>query len=267
MAAKLSVARELEKSPKKEKVIVANGDDKYAEKFLEFKIENKQKFFLSNARPFEIRENGLDFTFGGKLVRSHLSGEFNLYNILAATTLANSLGVPPETIIRAVEKFNGVRGRMERVEAGQDFIVVVDYAHTADSMEKVYQVFQNHRKICVFGATGGGRDKWKRPEMGRVADAYCEEIILTDDDSYDENPREIAEEVKKGIANKNPKIIVDRREAIREGLHLAKTGDAVIITGKGTDPFIMGPKGSKIPWDDATVVREELGKLTPKKAV
>ncbi|MFA5841418.1 MAG: UDP-N-acetylmuramyl-tripeptide synthetase [Candidatus Paceibacterota bacterium] len=261
LEAKLSIAREVEKSPKDKKVIVANGDDKQAGKFLNFKVSDKRKFSIEDAKPFDLYESGIDFTLGGEKIHSHLSGEFNLYNILAAVTFAKSQNIDDKTIRRAIEKFRGIRGRVEDIDEGQDFKVIVDYAHTADSMEKLYQVFQNHRKICVFGATGGGRDKWKRPEMGRVADAYCDEIILTDDDSYDENPKEIAESIAEGIKNKKPIILTDRREAVREGLRRAKTGDAVLITGKGTDPYLMGPNGTKIEWDDATVVREELKNL------
>ncbi len=97
--------------------------------------------------------------------------------------------------------------------------------------------------------------------MGRLADTYCHEIILTDEDPYDEDPIAIVEDVTKGITNHKPQIIMDRRLAIRTALQLAKPGDAVLITGKGTDPFIMGPRGSRIPWSDAGVVREELKKL------
>lgn len=261
LKAKLSIAKEVERSPKQKKVLVVNGDDKYGDNFLNFRVSNKAKFSLSDAEPFKLYENGLDFTLNGEKVHSHLSGEFNLYNILAAISFAKSQNISEEIIKRALEKFSGIRGRLEKIDAGQDFIVVVDYAHTADSMEKVYQVFQNHKKICVFGATGGGRDKWKRPEMGHVADTYCDEIILTDDDSYDEKPREIAEAIAVGIKNKKPTILINRREAIREGLKRAKTGDAVLVTGKGTDPYLMGPNGTKIAWDDATVVREELALL------
>jgi UDP-N-acetylmuramoyl-L-alanyl-D-glutamate--2,6-diaminopimelate ligase len=258
--AKLSIAKEVEKSPKPKKVLVVNGDDKHGDKFLNFKVDDKRKFFISDAKPFELYEYGMDFTFNGEKIHTRLSGEFNLYNILAAISFAKSQNIDGQIIKRAIEKFGGIRGRLEKIEVGQDFTVIVDYAHTADSMEKVYQIFQNHRKICVFGATGGGRDKWKRPEMGRVADAYCDEIILTDDDSYDENPEEIAGEVASGIKNKTATVLTDRREAIREGLKRAKTGDVVLITGKGTDPYLMGPNNTKTEWDDATVVREELAK-------
>ena len=134
-------------------------------------------------------------------------------------------------------------------------------------------MLENKQKICVLGNTGGGRDKWKRPRMGEIADRYCEKIVLTNEDPYDENPLTIVEEMKKGIKNKPCEIILDRREAIRQALlkakELASTKSqitnhkqvAVLITGKGTDPYIMGPKGSKQNWDDAEVVREELEKL------
>lgn len=259
--AKLSIFKELERSWKKPRFVVVNGDDPHGKDFLNFKVENKLTFSLKDIEPFELHENCIDFTLDGEKIHSKLSGEFNLYNILSAITFAKSQNIENEIIKSALEKFNGIRGRVEKIDVGQDFTVIVDYAHTADSMEKVYKVFENHRKICVFGATGGGRDKWKRPEMGRIADTYCEEIILTDDDSYDENPKEIADAIAFGIKNKVPTILVDRRVAIREGLKRAKSGDVVLITGKGTDPYLMGPNGTKIEWDDATITKEELSKL------
>src|SRR3989338_921603 len=207
--AKLSILRELERSPKQNRIIVSNNDDARGSQFLNFKVEEKKTYSLSDAKPFSLFEKSIEFTLDGEKIISRLAGEFNLYNILAAATLSKALGVEESVIKRALEKFNGIRGRLERVEEGQDFIVIVDYAHTADSMEKVYQVFQNHRKICVLGATGGGRDKWKRPEMGKVADIYCDEIILTDEDSYDEKTVDIIEAIKKGITNKKPIILTD----------------------------------------------------------
>jgi len=163
-----------------------------------------------------------------------------------------------------VEEFSGIRGRMEFIEGGQDFVAVVDYAHTPDSLEKVYEAFQYAKKICVLGNTGGGRDKWKRVEMGTIAGKHCSHIILTDEDPYDEDPLQILEEMKKGITRPIHETILDRRDAIAKALSVAQTGDAVLITGKGTDPYIMGPGGDKKEWDDATVVREELKKLMGK---
>lgn len=245
----------------KAQTIIVNTDDKEAPRFLACESEKKATYSIKDAEPYIIKAEGIDFTLAGKGVHSPLSGLFNLYNLLAGITTAKNLGVSDEIIIRAVEKFNGVRGRVERVQAGQDFTVIVDYAHTPDSLEKLYQVFESSRNICVLGGTGGGRDNWKRKEMGRIADSYCDEIILTDEDPYDENPDQIVADVAQGITNQTPKIIMDRRLAIAEALKMARTGDSVLITGKGTDPFIMGPNGTKTPWDDASITREELEKL------
>lgn len=246
---------------KKGGAIIANKDDKEFEKFLACKAEKKITYSTKDAEPFAILPSGIDFTLSNKKVHSPLSGLFNLYNIMGAIACAKNLGVTDDIIVRAVEKFSEIKGRVEKVEAGQDFTVIVDYAHTADSLEKLYQVFKTSRNICVLGGTGGGRDTWKRKVMGQIADKYCDEIILTDEDPYDEDPKQIIEHVAEGIQNKKPTIIMDRREAIREAVSRAKTGDTVLITGKGTDPYIMGPNGTKTPWSDARIAKEELGKL------
>jgi len=157
-----------------------------------------------------------------------------------------------------VESILTIPGRVEKIECPNNISVIVDYAHTPDSLEKLYQLFKNSRIIGVLGGTGGGRDAWKRAEMGRLADKYCAEIILTNEDPYDEDPRKIVEDVAAGIKTKTPTIIMDRRQAIAEALKRARSGDAILITGKGTDPYIMGPKGSKIPWSDAEVAGEEI---------
>jgi UDP-N-acetylmuramoyl-L-alanyl-D-glutamate--2,6-diaminopimelate ligase len=123
--------------------------------------------------------------------------------------------------------------------------------------------------ICVLGAAGGGRDKWKRPEMGKIAAELCDKVILTNEDPYDESPQSIIEDIESGLSqfkslkfkDVDYKKIIDRREAIREALKSAKAGDTVIITGKGAEPWIMGPNNSKIPWDDRETAREELKKM------
>ena len=116
----------------------------------------------------------------------------------------------------------------------------------------------------MLGNTGGGRDTWKRDLMAKIAEKSCDEIILTNEDPYDDDPMKIVTDMAQAIAEKKPHVIMDRREAIARALSLAKTGDAVLITGKGTDPYIMGPNNTKTPWSDATVAREELLKLTKK---
>ena len=270
------LAKGLEWSKKRSRILIVNGDDKECDKFLAVRAEIKKKFGIADAEPYTVKKEGLDFTFRGKAISSPLSGLFNLYNILAAVTTAEAEGVPLETIQKTIEKFSGIRGRLEKIVAGtpgselakkQDFTVIVDYAHTADSLEKVYQVFQGARKIAVLGGTGGGRDRWKRKEMGKLAARYCEYVILTNEDPYDENPMQIIEDVKEGVVEleKTPTIIVDRRAAIRDAIMHASTGDVILITGKGTDPYIMGPQGHNMPWSDANVAREELEKILKKR--
>ena len=261
LKAKLKIAKLLEKSKKKRKMIIANADDKEGYKFLNANVQEKYPYSIKDAEPYALKKDGLEFTFDGVGMKSRLSGEFNLYNIIAAITFAKTQGVGTGAIKRAIEKFAGIRGRLEKIDGGQDFAVIVDYAHTPDSLEKVYEVFQTSKKICVLGNTGGGRDKWKREEMARIADKHCSAIILTNEDSYDEDPLEIINVMKKAIPESKCKIIIDRRDAIREALKMASTGDTVLITGKGTDPYIMGPNNTKIPWDDAAVAKEEIKKL------
>jgi UDP-N-acetylmuramoyl-L-alanyl-D-glutamate--2,6-diaminopimelate ligase len=262
--AKLSICRTLASSSKKQTSIIANSDDPESSHFLACEAHAKITFGLTDVEPYTIKKNGIDFTWAGRTATSPLSGIFNLYNILAAITVARNENVSNEIIVRALTNFNGIPGRVEKIDAGQSFTVVVDYAHTVDSLEKLYQVFQSSKNICVLGGTGGGRDAWKRAEMGRIADTHCSEIILTNEDPYDEDPLKIVDDVASGITRQTPSIIMDRREAIREAVRRAETGDTVLITGKGTDPYIMGPHGSKTEWSDAHVAREEIEKLLRK---
>ncbi len=258
---KLRICRTLARSHKTNRTLIANADDPESKYFLDCTVDHKNTFSLKDAEPYQIKKEGIVFTYKGQSVTSPLSGLFNLYNILAAITAARSQNISDDVIVRAIEKCMGIPGRVQKIDARQDFTVIVDYAHTADSLEKLYHVFQSSKNICVLGGTGGGRDTGKRADMGRIADAHCDEIILTNEDPYDEDPRKIIDDVAKGITGQTPTIILDRREAIREALSRAKTGDTVLITGKGTDPFIMGPHGTKTEWSDAKVAHEELTQL------
>lgn len=210
-----------------------------------------------------------------------LLGDFNLENAVAAYHTAKILGIDRDAVKLALEKVEYIPGRIEFVQKAP-FAVVVDYAHTPDALRKVYETLLKGREeggghlICILGAAGGGRDKWKRPEMGKIAAEFCDEIILTNEDPYDENPVAILEEIETGFSKArnskseirnyklptiNYKLILDRREAIRSTLKSARPGDIVIITGKGAEPWIMGPRGSKTKWDDREVVKEELKKI------
>ncbi len=300
--AKVSICRSLADSRKPNRAIIANRDDKECHRFLECQADRKISYGLKDAEPFKIcdtaselnataadstrtlnsteipnastrssdkitDDHGIEYTLDGKTVHSPLNGLFNLYNILAAIMTARSQGVSDEISFKAIEKFKDIPGRVQKIEEGKiDFTVVVDYAHTTDSLEKLYQAFDSQRKICVLGGTGGGRDTWKRKEMGKIADNYCDEIILTDEDPYDEDPDQIVSQITEGIVKHKASIIMDRRKAIKEAVKRARKGDAVLITGKGTDPFIMGPGNSKQKWSDAEEARMAiLNKISKSK--
>ncbi|HEX7724418.1 MAG TPA: Mur ligase family protein [Candidatus Paceibacterota bacterium] len=244
--AKLDLARALATSHKhgKQTTLIVNADDAEAGRFLACDADTKLTYSL---------KKGFSYI-------TPLQGIFNQYNILGAVTCAKHEGISDADISTAVSTFGHVPGRVEKVTVGPDqkFDVIVDYAHTADSLEKLYTVFKDRGIIAVLGGTGGGRDTAKRAVMGRLADTYARVVILTDEDPYDEDPRKIVGDVAQGVTSKKPIIIMDRREAIREAIKQAKPGEAVLITGKGTDPYIMGPRGTKISWSDSEIAREEL---------
>jgi len=185
---------------------------------------------------------------------------------------------------QALKKIKKIPGRMEIV-IKNPFWAIVDYAHTLDSLKKVYQALKNFfpssKLICVFGACGGGRDKWKRPEIGKIAQRFCDKIILTNEDPYDEDPVQILSMIKSGIFKSQSLLyctkgsglgfsisnfyeILDRREAIRKALVLSKPNDILIITGKGTESWMCLEKGKRIPWDDREILKEEFAKLKSK---
>ncbi|MBL7045117.1 MAG: UDP-N-acetylmuramoyl-L-alanyl-D-glutamate--2,6-diaminopimelate ligase [Parcubacteria group bacterium] len=258
--AKLKIAHSLENSSKNNKTIIANSDDEYGGKFLNIKVSNKIPLSLKDAEPYMLSEKFTEITFDGLKMHLKIVGTFNIYNALSAMKFAKSQNIDTMAIRSAVEKFEGAKGRVERIEEGQNFTVIVDYAHTKESLEALYKAFDKSDKICVLGNTGGGRDKWKRPDMAKIADTHCNHTILTNEDPYDEDPMQIIKEMASGIKTHTPEIILDRREAIRRALTLAKENDIVLITGKGTDPYIMEAKGKKTPWSDTQVAKEELNK-------
>lgn len=264
--AKLSLARAVEESPKRPRFLVANIDDEHGKDFLDFDIENVLPYSLEDLTLYSLQKDSISLVFANTTIRVPLVGIFNVYNTLGAITLAKALGIPLEKIQKALRDLPTLHGRVERFEsapnASKHITAVVDYAHTPDSLKQLYEAFPDKPKICVLGNTGGGRDTWKRPEMGAIAEKYCEQIILTDEDPYDENPMKIVEEMKKGMSeNAVVQIIMDRKEAIRTALNIAPEGGYVIVSGKGTDPYIMGPNGTKKVWSDADVVRELLTEL------
>lgn len=264
VGAKRDIALTLLHSPKPECVLVANADVPETNAFLALPFPKAIGFREAELEQFSGDDRSVSFRYGGTPVTLPVPGKFNALNALAALKMAEALGIPPATSAAALAVLAPVKGRAERIEEGQDFVAVVDYAHTPDSLRALYSAFADKRKICVLGNTGGGRDAWKRPVMGSIAEEMCEKVILTNEDPYDENPETILSEMAIDM-KRPPEIILDRREAIRRALALAQKGDAVLISGKGTDPYIMGPRGSKTPWSDAEVVREELRKIVGRR--
>lgn len=261
--AKLKIFKALENSPKKNKSLIVNQDNKEAPLFLDFKIEQKETYSLNEAKNLIFhKEGGQEFLYKNVKINSFLDGRFNTLNILSTIKFAEAQNIDLIIVKKALEKFKNIRGRVEKIQIGGGssaggFTVVVDYAHTPDSLESLYQAFPQN-KICVLGNCGGGRDTWKRKVMGEIADKYCHKIILTNEDPYDEDPLKILEEMKEGIIKQTPLLILDRKKAIKKALSVVQKGEVVLITGKGTDPYIMGPNNTKIEWDDAEVVREVL---------
>ncbi|NTV44819.1 MAG: UDP-N-acetylmuramyl-tripeptide synthetase [Candidatus Yonathbacteria bacterium] len=259
--AKLSIGRALVASSKRPRIIVANIDDPHGKNFLDLSVDIRAAYGVSNAPDALVSPDTIVLSIGSSRTTIRQGGAFNLMNILAAITYARAAGISDETIASGLSSVGMIRGRMEHVDEGQSFTVIVDYAHTPDSLKAAYGAYPDARKICVLGGTGGGRDTWKRPEMGTIADTFCSHIILTDEDPYDEDPRCIVEGIEKGIKKTPCEIIMDRKAAITRACELAQPNDVVYITGKGTDPYIMGKNGEKTPWDDATVARDVLHTL------
>ncbi len=258
--AKYKIGEALAHSPKRPRAIIANADSAYGARFLALPLEQSIPFALTDAAELTASGNGISFLFEGTRFSLPHPGAFTALNALAAIKTCSFLGVPLAQTTAALAGLKTIPGRVERIEAGQNFLAVVDYAHTPDSLEALYKAYGNRPKICVLGNTGGGRDVWKRPEMGRIADEHCAHVILTNEDPYDENPNEIVNAMAQGM-KRTPTIIMDRRAAIAEALRRASAGDVVLVSGKGTDPYIMGSRGAKEVWSDARVVHEELQKL------
>lgn len=251
---------------------IFNLDDEHLDYFLQFPAQKKIGYGINNFREdFEnimAKNSSADFSGINFVVDSvdfhlNLLGEFNIYNALAAIAIAKSQGINLNVIRDSWRELRVVEGRMEEV-IPSPFRVFVDYAFTPNALNKVYQTIKNDffpsKMICVLGSCGGGRDKWKRPVLGEIAARYCDRVIITNEDPYDEDPMEIMNQVAKGT-DKKGEIIPDRREAISKSLKEAKDGDVVIITGKGSEPWICVADGKKISWDDRKIVKEEFSKI------
>jgi len=244
---------------------IINAEDANAHEFLKFNANKKITFGLKDGdvRPehYEAMSDHSEFTILGEQIMLPLAGQFNIYNALAAIAATSVYEVNTHQAAEALAAITSIPGRMEFIQR-EPFAVVVDYAHTPDSLEAVYTEIKKHttgRLIVVLGACGGGRDKWKRPEFGKIADRLADIMILTDEDPYEEDPMTIIKEVKQGIGRTDRlQVILDRKEAIGAAVAMATAGDSVVITGKGSEISMAVAGNKKIPWSDKEIVKEFL---------
>lgn len=278
------------------KTIIVNGDDTRADYFLNFWSEAKIVYSLNSGATREFFQQPLssealvkDFSvvlgqgveasaagtsliINDQKINLALLGEFNAVNALAAYSVGLSQKLAPEKIKLGLESVKSLAGKLEIVEVGQDFMAIVDYSFEPKALEKLYQTvsFLPHQKIIhVLGSAGGGRDRARRPLLGKLAGEKADFVIVTNEDPYDEDPALIIKQVAAGaetvgkVLNKTLFKILDRREAIKKSLELAEEGDLVLFTGKGAEQYICIANGQKIPWDEveevARAIRHKIG--------
>lgn len=259
-----------------EKTIIVNTDDENAKYFLQFKADNKIGFGYKDqyllekekfvcARLISSDNHKTIFEVDNFSYTLNLAGAFNVYNALSAIAIGRVFQISEDKISAGIASVKKVEGRMEFVDEGQDFKVVVDYAHESMSLTALFEtlrgIVKDNKVIGVIGSDGGGRDKGKREKMGEIAGRLCDIVVITDVNCFDEDPKEIAEMIAVGARKAGKKegidlfIEVDRFEGIKKAIHLAHPGDAVAITAKGTEPCIVVSSGKKIPWSDVQTVR------------
>lgn len=263
---------------KKAKKLVVNLDMESPADFYNFKnkeiiygytTENKkieqENLKIIQAQNIEMFSKFSKFKIDGDEFVLNLPGKFNIENALAAISVGLIYEIPVGKIKIALEKIKNVSGRMEYVPNDKGLNIIVDYAVTPDSLEKLYDLIktvnvENKKVIAIFGSCGE-RDRGKRPIMGEIVSRNADVVIITNEDPYNEDPIQIINEVASGVVGKNEEEdfykIFDRREAIRKALNMAQTGDFVIVTGKGAEETMaIGKK--RIPWNDKQVILEEL---------
>jgi UDP-N-acetylmuramoyl-L-alanyl-D-glutamate--2,6-diaminopimelate ligase len=260
---------------------IINNDDPHKDFFLSFSADKKITYGLETdaaliATNIIGNEEGVSFNVGEENYKLNIVGAFNIYNALPAIIVGKEAGLSSEQIKNGLAKLNLIPGRMEKINLGQDFTVIVDYAHEKESMTRAMETAEmiskntNGKIIVNLGAEGGGRDKAKRALMGEIVGRRADYVVVSNVDPYDDDPTEIAEDIAKvaetngKIRNENLFVIEDRRAGINKCLSLANSGDVVIITGKGAEQsMVIG--NQNIPWDDRTIVKEELQKILDSK--
>lgn len=262
------------------KIIIANLDDQYANDFINHWAEEKIGFTINkrtanvshiiSANEIKNNEGKLSFTINDQPFKLNILGQHNVSNALAAIAVGDSQGLSLDSLSKCLEQVDSVPGRIELINEGQPFTIIVDYAFEPKAVKALYDTVLKipHQKIIhVLGSTGGGRDVARRPILGELAGEFADIVIVTNEDPYDENPQTIIAQVAAGARQKGKRLnsdlykITDRREAINKALTMAKANDLVLITGKGSEQAMVAKNGKLLPWDDRKVVREELKKI------
>ncbi|PTX51240.1 UDP-N-acetylmuramoylalanyl-D-glutamate--2,6-diaminopimelate ligase [Melghirimyces profundicolus] len=250
---------------------VLNADDQASRRFMEETAAQVLTYGVEN--PADVRADDIHFhpggtrftlnTFRGSAeVDMKLMGKFSVYNALAAAAAALGEGVPLESIRNTLNRVKGVPGRFEAVDEGQPFTVLVDYAHTPDSLENALATIREFARgsvYCVVGC-GGDRDPTKRPVMARIAARYSDQVLITNDNPRTEDPRQIIDDMLAGVKNlseERVKTIFDRAQAIRYAVKSAQPGDVVLIAGKGHETY-QEVGGIRYDFDDREVAREAI---------
>ena len=238
-----------------------NSDDPYGKRLLDEFSKNLRGFGLKNVIKSNTTLNGTELVihnegFSDVILHSPLVGDFNIMNTLCAVTAMRGR-VDDDAIIEGVKNVPQVPGRLERIDLPNGACVFVDFAHTPSALKSVLSVIRklsgNDRKIISVFGHGGGRYQQNRPELAKSASEFADEIIITSDNARDEDPMKIAEAIASGATIPN-KIILDRAEAVNYGLNNLKSGDILVITGKGPEKFIT-IKDKKIPFNDSEAVK------------
>lgn len=255
------------------KVIVVNKDDEHSDYFLNFQADKKMIFSAEDeiadvyAANILVFPNGTSFTVRDERINLQLVGKFNVYNCLPAIAIGLNEKIEFERIKKALEKTKTIPGRMEGIDQGQNFKVIIDYCPEPYSMEKMYQTIEmmdKNKVIHVLGSCGGGRDIARRPVLGKMAGKRADYVIVTNEDPYDDDPKEIIDQVAKGalsagkVLDKNLFKILDRKKAIEKAVKLAEENDLVLITGKGAEQAMVVENNKKIPWDDREAARKAI---------
>lgn len=256
--------------PQQPKFAIFNADDPMSSQYMQTTAAHILTFGIQKdadvmARNLQMSAKGTTFDLitaeGTTKVSIQMVGKFSVYNVLAAISVALASEIPLEQIVTSVEQMSGVAGRFELVDGGQQFTVVVDYAHTPDGLQNVLTTIQQfaRQRIFVVVGCGGDRDKTKRPLMAKVACEYGTDAIFTSDNPRSEDPLQILKEMEAGVVSERYISICDRREAIHYAVDKARAGDVILIAGKGHETYqIIGDE--VFDFDDRLVAKEAIEK-------